>query len=179
MPDPQVAFDLFPGRARGLDRALAQAAVTGGLGEVMTVDSLRTPTINVSWGNMRASIALLAIAVAALSSCERGTAADSGAGKAGLATTFDSTADTVYARVQGLVPETAVRRLIEVMRIAPAAEDTSLFTEVYEFDVDRRGRVLVYDPTSPRQESSAPARRSRRSSPPPTAWSPTAPDRFT
>ncbi len=95
---------------------------------------------------MRAGNPLLVMAaLVALSSCERGSAAKSGAGLAGLATTFDSTADTVFARVQGLVPETAVRRLIEVMRIAPAAEDTSLFTEVFEFDVAPSGRILVYD----------------------------------
>lgn len=90
------------------------------------------------------NLAAVLLALAALS-CERGTAADSGAGLAGLATTFDSTADTVYARVQGLVPEAAVRRLVEEMRIAPTAEDTSLFTEVFEFDVARSGRILVYD----------------------------------
>jgi len=91
-------------------------------------------------------VAVFALAaLAALSSCERGPAANSGVGLAGLATTFDSTADTVYARVQGLVPETAVRRLVEEMRIAPAAEDTSLFTEVFEFDVAPSGRILVYD----------------------------------
>lgn len=95
---------------------------------------------------MRTGFGFAALALAALiPSCERGSAADSGAGLAGLATTFDSTADTVYARVRGLVPEAAVRRLVEEMRIAPAAEDTSLFTEVFEFDVDRGGRVLAYD----------------------------------
>ena len=80
-----------------------------------------------------------------LVSCQRGPAADSGAGLAGLATRFDSTADTVYARVEGAVPATAVRRLIEELRIAPEADDTSLFTEVSEFDVDPAGRFLVYD----------------------------------
>jgi len=80
-----------------------------------------------------------------LVSCQRGPAADSGAGLAGLATRFDSTADTVYARVEGAVPATAARRLIEELRIAPEADDTSLFTEVSEFDVDPAGRFLVYD----------------------------------
>jgi hypothetical protein len=77
-----------------------------------------------------------------LASCQRGPAADS---DAGLATRFDSTADTVYARVEGAVPATAARRLIEELRIAPEADDTSLFTEVSEFDVDPAGRFLVYD----------------------------------
>ena len=78
-------------------------------------------------------------------SCGRGSAADSGVGLSGLATRFDSTADTVYARVEGPVPATAARRLIEELRIAPEADDTSLFTEVFEFDVDPAGRFLVYD----------------------------------
>lgn len=87
----------------------------------------------------------LLLVAALLGACQRGTAADRGAGLAGLATRFDSTADTVYARVEGAVPATAARRLIEELRIAPEADDTSLFTEVFEFDVDPAGRVLVYD----------------------------------
>jgi hypothetical protein len=85
------------------------------------------------------------LALGLLASCQRGPAADSSAGLAGLATRFDSTADTVYARVEGAVPAPAARRLIEELRIAPEADDTSLFTEVSEFDVDPAGRFLVYD----------------------------------
>lgn len=64
---------------------------------------------------------------------------------AGLATVFDSTGDSVVARTDGAVPAAAVRRLVVELRIAPAEEDTSLFTEVSEFDVDRAGRLWVFD----------------------------------
>ena len=49
------------------------------------------------------------------------------------------------ARVAGEVSPAGVRRLREEMRIAPAASDTSLFTEVAGFVVDRAGRVWVFD----------------------------------
>lgn len=90
-------------------------------------------------------LAALLLALITLHSCKPGSVADDGGGRAGLATTFDSAPDTVYARVRGVVPEASVRRLVEEMRIAPSAEDTSLFTEVFEFDVDLDGRMLVYD----------------------------------
>jgi hypothetical protein len=53
--------------------------------------------------------------------------------------------DTVFVQTKGLVPPGAVHRLIEELRIAPGAEDTTLFTEVWEFDVDRAGRFWVFD----------------------------------
>ncbi len=58
---------------------------------------------------------------------------------------FDTTADSIIAHVAGNVPAGAVRHLIEELRIAPAAEDTSLFTNVDEVDVDQAGRLWVYD----------------------------------
>ncbi len=69
------------------------------------------------------------------------------AGSAGLATEFDSTTspDTVIARTAGAVPPDAVRHTVEVMRIAPAADDTSLFGETSEFDVTPDGHLFVYD----------------------------------
>ncbi|HEV8599889.1 MAG TPA: 6-bladed beta-propeller, partial [Gemmatimonadales bacterium] len=76
--------------------------------------------------------------------CQR-SATTGGAGPGGLATVFDSTADTVFARVEGEVPAGALLKLIEEARIAPAADDTSLYTEVSEFDVDAAGRPWVYD----------------------------------
>jgi hypothetical protein len=79
-----------------------------------------------------------------LTACGRSSLAGSG-GDAGLATSYDSTADTVFANVRGTVPEAAIRRLIEVLRVAPGIDDTTLFTEVSEFDVDRAGRLWVYD----------------------------------
>lgn len=76
-----------------------------------------------------------------------GGAASSG-GSAGLATVFDSTTDTLVARVSGAVPASAVRALVREMAIAPDIDDVSLFTNVSEFDVDRRGRLWVYDASS-------------------------------
>jgi hypothetical protein len=68
------------------------------------------------------------------------------AGDAGtLATVFDSTADTVFARVEGDVPVDGVRRLVTEVAIAPGVDDTTLFTNVFEFDVDRTGRFWVFD----------------------------------
>ncbi len=65
---------------------------------------------------------------------------------AGLATSFDSTrTDTVVARVTGAVPPEAVRRVVDELRIAPAADDTSLFAEVFEFDVTADGQLYVFD----------------------------------
>ena len=57
------------------------------------------------------------------------------AGAAGLATVFDSTADTITARVDGSVPISAMRTMDIVMRVAPAMDDTTLFSEVNDFEV--------------------------------------------
>lgn len=70
------------------------------------------------------------------------------AGSAGLATVFDSSTDTLVARVSGAVPAAAVRSLVREIAIAPDIDDVSLFTNVFEFDVDRRGRFWVYDVSS-------------------------------
>jgi hypothetical protein len=75
--------------------------------------------------------------------CTRSEASRGGA--AGLATVFDSTADTITARVDGGVPVSALRSMDIVMRIAPAMDDTSLFTEVTDFEVDVANRIWVYD----------------------------------
>ena len=67
----------------------------------------------------------------------------------GFATVVDSTADTVFVRVNGSVPQDQVRRLVEELRIAPTAADTSLFTAISEFQVDSKGRMWAFDfPTS-------------------------------
>lgn len=84
--------------------------------------------------------AMLAMAGA----CAQGEARRTG-GAAGLATVIDSTGDSVIARVAGAVPATAIRHLVEELRIAPSAEDTSLFTEISEFEVDPAGRMWVFD----------------------------------
>jgi hypothetical protein len=75
--------------------------------------------------------------------CARNDASRGGA--AGLATVFDSTADTITARVEGSVPVSALRSMDVVMRIAPAVDDTSLFTEVSDFEVDLANRIWIYD----------------------------------
>lgn len=81
--------------------------------------------------------------VAALLSC-RGTESAPVAA-AGLRTVFDSTGDTVLARVDGDVSAGAIRTLVEVSRIAPSVDDTSLFGEVADLEVDAARRTWVYD----------------------------------
>lgn len=63
----------------------------------------------------------------------------------GLQVTRDSTAEAIVVAIAGDIPEAQVRRLEPVTVIAPDADDTSLFTTVYEFDVDQWGRAWVYD----------------------------------
>jgi len=96
---------------------------------------------------MRAAVcrAAILLTLGTLAAC--GTDSSAGAGSAGLATEFDSTTnpDTVIARTAGAVPEALVRRTVADMRIAPAADDTSLFGETSEFDAAPNGRLFVYD----------------------------------
>jgi hypothetical protein len=68
-----------------------------------------------------------------------------GSDPSGVLTVIDSTADTVVARVAGPVPADAIRGLLPEVRIAPAVDDTSLFTEVSEVEIDRSGRFWVHD----------------------------------
>lgn len=66
-----------------------------------------------------------------------------------LATKFDSTRDTIFARVAGSAPPARMHRLVQELSIAPGADDTTLFTQVNGFKVDRAGRFWVFDqPTS-------------------------------
>jgi hypothetical protein len=81
----------------------------------------------------------LAIAVAC------GPRENSPGGSAGLVTVFDSTADTIMARVEGQVPVSALRTMTIDMRITPAPDDTSLFSEVGEIEVDAANRVWLFD----------------------------------
>lgn len=68
-------------------------------------------------------------------------------GTAGLTTVLDSTSapDSVIARTAGTVDPSMVRSVVDELRIAPMADDTSLFAEVSEFDVGRDGSLFVYD----------------------------------
>jgi hypothetical protein len=92
-------------------------------------------------------VSLLALA-AACTDAARGAGAAAGA-SAGLATVFDSTTpDTIIARTSGTVPASALRRTVEELRIAPEADDTALFADVYEFDVGPDGRLFVFDRAS-------------------------------
>ncbi len=86
--------------------------------------------------------------------CARNDASRGGA--AGLATVFDSTADTISARVDGTVPLSALRSMDIVMRIAPAADDTSLFTDVSDFEIDLANRIWIYDYQNRRCSCSTP-----------------------
>jgi 6-bladed beta-propeller protein len=83
---------------------------------------------------------LLILAVVACSADK-----NSPGGSAGLVTAFDSTADTIVARVDGQVPVSALRSMTLTMRIAPAIDDTSLFSEVADFEVDKANRLWVWD----------------------------------
>jgi hypothetical protein len=67
-------------------------------------------------------------------------------GRAGDVTVSRETAgDTNVVTISGDVPDSAVRQLVAEMRIAPGADDVSLFTTVYEFDVDAAGQSWVFD----------------------------------
>jgi hypothetical protein len=81
--------------------------------------------------------------LAAVTACT--ASENSPGGTAGLVTVFDSTADTITARVDGQVPVSALRTMTVDMRITPAADDTSLFSEVGEIDVDAANRVWLFD----------------------------------
>ncbi len=83
------------------------------------------------------------VLILAVTACTAGES--SPGGNAGLATVFDSTADTIVARVDGQVPVSALRSMTLAMRIAPAMDDTSLFTEVADFEVDAANRIWIYD----------------------------------
>lgn len=93
---------------------------------------------------MRRAFAPLVSSFAILTLACSGSSESRG-GAAGLATVFDSTADTVTARVDGAVPVSALRGLTPTMQIKPAADDTSLFSEVADFEVDLANRTWVYD----------------------------------
>lgn len=90
-------------------------------------------------------VTVLLVPVAASLGC--GVGGDAGRGEfVGLVTAYDSSrADSVIARTPGSVPPEAVRLAVEEMRIAPEADDTSLFADVFEFDVDHEGRIYVFD----------------------------------
>lgn len=93
------------------------------------------------------TIRVFAALVLASSCGVGGEAGDAAAARAGLATTLDSTSspDSLIARTAGSVEPAKVRRVAEEMRIAPEADDTSLFAEVSEFDVGIDGRLFVFD----------------------------------
>ncbi len=83
----------------------------------------------------------LLLAAATAAACGEASARDP------LRTVFDSTSapDTVIATTAGEVPRALVRAVTEELRIAPEVDDTTLFGEVFEFDVGADGRLYVYD----------------------------------
>src|SRR5688572_9896338 len=88
------------------------------------------------------TVAAIAIAIVGCANAVDGAADGE---SAGLATHFDSTADTIVARVIGDVPAASMRTLVEELRIQPSADDTTLFSNVWEFDVDAAGRMWAFD----------------------------------
>jgi hypothetical protein len=48
-------------------------------------------------------------------------------------------------RIVGDVPPSAVRTVVEELRISAGFDDTTMFSEVREFDVDRAGRIWAFD----------------------------------
>lgn len=93
---------------------------------------------------MRVARALVVLACASSIAC--GSEARVVESSAGLTTVIDSTnPDSLIARTAGAVPDAAMRTVVEELRIQPDAEDTSGFSEVFEFDVARDGRLYVFD----------------------------------
>ena len=90
--------------------------------------------------------AALSLTIAA--ACTAGE--DSPGGAAGLVTVFDSTADTIVARIDGQVPVSALRTMEMVMRITPPPDDTTLFAEIGEADIDAANRIWIFDQQSNR-----------------------------
>ncbi len=62
-----------------------------------------------------------------------------------ISTSVDSTGDSIVVTIRGDVPAAEVRHLVPEVVIAPGIDDTTLFTSVFEFDVDGSGRFWVYD----------------------------------
>lgn len=88
----------------------------------------------------------LAVLLGCVVSLACGSDARVGESSAGLTTIIDTTIpDSLIARTAGAVPDAAVRTVIEELRVQPDADDTSSFSEVYEFDVARDGRLYVFD----------------------------------
>ncbi len=83
--------------------------------------------------------ALLCVTLGAAATTLRAQAAPA------LATKFDTTRDTIFARVAGNSPPARMHRLVQELSIAPGADDTTLFTQVNSFKVDRAGRFWLFD----------------------------------
>jgi len=114
------------------------APITPQLSEIRHLPS----AIHARFSVLDPKLLIIASLVSAIA-CAGGS--DSPGGAAGLATVFDSTGDTVIARVDGAVPVSALRIMDVAMRIAPAIDDTSLFSEVNDFEVDAANRIWAYD----------------------------------
>ena len=82
---------------------------------------------------------LAMIALTGLAACG-GAAADRG-----VTTAVDSTGDSLIVTVSGDIDSAQIHQLALEVRIAPGVDDTTLFTSVSEFDVDRRDRFWVFD----------------------------------
>jgi hypothetical protein len=62
-----------------------------------------------------------------------------------LPTAVTTVGDTIVAKVSGPVPAARVHTLVAERTIAPGVDDTTLFTQVQSFRVDRAGRFWVFD----------------------------------
>lgn len=92
-----------------------------------------------SWG--RHSVIVFALLTTGGASCGPGA----GGNEAGVMTVINSTADSIIVSTQGSLAPRNRRGLVQDLRIAPAMDDTSLFTAVNSFQVDLSGRFWVYD----------------------------------
>jgi len=112
---------------------------------LLTLSSLNSQlsTLNFEEGHVVFSRLAIALGCAAIVACTADE--NSPGGSAGLVTVFDSTADTIVARVDGPVPVSALRSMTIAMRITPAPDDTTLFAEVSEIDVDAANRIWLFD----------------------------------
>jgi len=67
---------------------------------------------------------------------------------AGLPTVFDSTGDTLRARVQGVVDSAAVRRLVAEVRIAGEVNDSIIFGTAWMLTMGAAGDLVMFDGSS-------------------------------
>lgn len=83
-----------------------------------------------------------------LAGCAKGESR--GADLSGAVSVADSTGDTIVVTVSGDPAPERIRHLVPELSIASTADDTATFAEIYEVEVDRAGRMWVFDNPSNR-----------------------------